>query len=365
MFPFRTYSRPRESLVPNPVAQDAYLVRVIKVLVDLPLELSGDHVVERKARRGVHRASSTRPACGQPIPRAQGGSARRPAASGGLEGVPSVPSGVAAANAALALQKGRAIPAGYVRIEAGTFTMGSDSHETGRIPRDERQHRVTLTRPFFLKTRPVTNAEWAAAFGDHPLHLGDPTHPVGQVTWYDALAYCNWQSAQEGLTPCYDLSACTGAPGKGTFAGPADIAFDRTADGYRLPTEAEWEYAARAGTAGPTYAVGTQRRSELAWFRDNSGYRPHPVGQKTPNAWGLYDMLGNVCEWVWDGYGLLDSEPTKDPVGAAAGSVRRCRGGGFGSYDRGVRTAYRSYENPATHRDDLGFRPARSVPRAP
>ncbi|MFI6478355.1 formylglycine-generating enzyme family protein [Nonomuraea sp. NPDC050663] len=159
--------------------------------------------------------------------------------------------------------------------------------------------------------------------------------PVETVSWHDAVRYCNARSAREYLTPAYRLSP------DGT-----DCAWDTGADGYRLPTEAEWEYACRAGTTGPRYGT----LDEIAWYRANSGERSHPVGGKTPNAWGLHDMLGNVWEWCWDVY---DAE--------VYGSYRVLRGGGWFDEPWSCRASVRRRSHPTLRLDDVGFRVARSA----
>ncbi|PJB46490.1 MAG: hypothetical protein CO108_05810, partial [Deltaproteobacteria bacterium CG_4_9_14_3_um_filter_63_12] len=181
-----------------------------------------------------------------------------------------------------------AIPKGYVRIEPGTFIMGSPSGEHGRW-KDERQHEVTLTRGFFMKATEVTQGEYKALMGNNPSRFKScgENCPVEQVNWREAVDYCQALSRSEGLEECY---------GDGRRLKSLDCA------GYRLPTESEWEYAARAGTTGARYGD----LSEIGWC---NGSRTHAVGQKKANAWGLYDMIGNVDEWTGDWYGSYPSGP--------------------------------------------------------
>jgi formylglycine-generating enzyme required for sulfatase activity len=230
----------------------------------------------------------------------------------------------------------------WVRIEPGTFTMGSPGSEEGHQS-DETQHQVTITRGFWLKTTEVTQGEWTAVMGSKPSKntASGSTCPVEQVSWSDAVAYCNKLSERENLQPCYVGER---------FVGLA-------CTGYRLPTEAEWEYAARAGATGARHGeVGA-----VAWYNENSNSTTHPVGQKQANAWGLYDMLGNVWEWTNDwsaGY----SGAARDPVGPDSGRFRVIRGGGWNSAAVYVRSALRDGRGPGYRDGFIGFRPARSVP---
>lgn len=243
-------------------------------------------------------------------------------------------------------QQGRA-PKGFVKIPAGRFTQGSPSSEYGHDD-NEVQREVTISRAFLLKATEVTQGEWRALMGNNPSHFsacGDDC-PVENVSWFDAVDYLNRLSTQEGFESCYAISGESV-----TFKG-------LSCKGYRLPTEAEWEYAARAGTTGATYGA----LSQTAWYADNSGKKTHAVGQKQANAWGLYDMLGNVWEWTGDWYGNYGSGPATDPVGPATGSFRVARGCSWPYVTRFCRAALRNYGEPAIRNRDVGFRPARSIP---
>jgi formylglycine-generating enzyme required for sulfatase activity len=266
-------------------------------------------------------------------------------------------------------------PAGYVAIPAGEFLMGSPSGEEGRDS-DEKQHRVRITRGFYLKATEVTQGEWEAVMGSNPSSFKScgKTCPVENVSWNDAVTYLNKLSDRERLPRCYDAS--------GTFVG-------LSCKGYRLPTEAEWEYAARAGTTGAVYAgtwdiVGKNNAPALgpiAWYGGNSGVSyggavdcgdwpekqeasskcgTHPVGQKRPNAWGLYDMLGNVWEWTNDWYGDYPGGTVTDPVGEASGVFRVYRGGSWVDLARYARAADRAGYTPDRRGYYLGFRPLRA-----
>jgi formylglycine-generating enzyme required for sulfatase activity len=263
------------------------------------------------------------------------------------------------------------VPQGFVRIEAGVFTMGSPVNEAGR-GNDETRHQVTLTRAFALKATEVTQGEWFAVMGTRPSRFagcGDDC-PVERVSWYAAVAYCNALSLSEGLPRCY-------ADGGGADYDAADANSDTRptwrngldCQGYRLPTEAEWEYAARAGTVEASYngPVGNvdcgfdASLDPIAWYCGNSGDTTHPVGRKRANPWGLYDMLGNVSEWSWDWYAAYPAGAAQDPQGPAAGGSRVVRGGAWYDYARYVRAAYRISNTPDGRISFLGFRAARSL----
>ncbi|MFD5461727.1 formylglycine-generating enzyme family protein [Kitasatospora sp. NPDC127059] len=179
--------------------------------------------------------------------------------------------------------------------------------------------------PFELACCPVTREEYEGAAGDR--------RPAHSVSWLDAVRYCNERSRREGRTPAYEVDG-------------EDVRWDRAADGYRLPTEAEWEHACRAGTDGPRYGP----LDEIAWHRGNSGERPHAVGGLRPNGYGLYDLLGNVWEWCWE---LYDPE--------VYGGYRVLRGGGWFDEHWSCRASVRRRSHPTLRIDDVGFRLARST----
>jgi formylglycine-generating enzyme required for sulfatase activity len=184
-----------------------------------------------------------------------------------------------------------------------------------------------------LAALPVTQAHYLEVTGRRPSAAHGDALPVEGVSWRDAIGFCNALSRREGLAPAYRVR------------GADDVEWDAAADGYRLPTEAEWEHACRAGTTGPRYGP----LDEIAWYRGNSGGRIHDVGGKRPNAWGLYDMLGNVWEWCWD---IYDAE--------VYGSYRVLRGGGWFDEHWSCRASVRRRSHPTFQIDDVGFRVARS-----
>jgi len=232
-----------------------------------------------------------------------------------------------------------------VRIEPGTFLMGAPPEEDGRQG-DETQHRVTLRRPFLLGATEVTQGQWQDLFGANPSRNTSCGRdcPVESVTWFDAIRFCNALSTREHLPRCYTVDG-------------AAVRWDQTCAGYRLPTEAEWEYAARAGTTGPRYG----ELEEIAWYGGNKEGRIHPVGLKVPNAWGLYDLLGNVWEWVFDVAGAYPTGSGFDPSGPAEGPTREFRGGCWSYYEKYCRAAYRQEFVPDKPSEHLGFRVARSL----
>ncbi|MFN3198885.1 MAG: formylglycine-generating enzyme family protein [Bradymonadia bacterium] len=232
-----------------------------------------------------------------------------------------------------------------VRLEPGTFSQGGGD--------DAPSHGVTLTRPFWIMSTEVTQGQYAALVGHNPAFFdqcGD-TCPVDSVNWFDAMRFADLLSASEGLPQCHR---------EGQPAAP-----DCT--GYRLPTEAEWEYAARATSTGDTY--GYVPNVEIAWFRDNSEKRPHPVGQKKANEWQLFDMVGNVAEWTADAYDTYPKGPVTDPFKKEAPAAGRVTRGGHWSTSeigRALSTWKRTAREPVERRYDLGFRLVRSAqPKAP
>ena len=232
-----------------------------------------------------------------------------------------------------------------VEIEAGEFTMGSPPGEMGRGD-GETQHRVQIMRPFLIGVAPVPQSLYEAVVGRNPSHFKEGARPVELISWYDAVAFCNRLSAQEGLAPAYTIT-------------DQSVTWDRSDDGYRLPTEAEWEYAARGGQTH-VYA-GSDQLNDLAWFSGNSGYRTHAVHKKQPNAWGLYDMSGNVWEWVWDWQGEYPAGDVTDPTGPAKGAYRVLRGGSWNDNPRCSRVAARNGCTPGLRSYAAGFRLARSI----
>jgi len=245
-------------------------------------------------------------------------------------------------------------------IQPGTFMMGSPASEAGRAS-DDRQHQVTLPKQYYMGIYPVTvgdfkrfvdkvgyktegerdgkgaygwtGKEWvqdAKITWRNPGFTQTAQDPVVCVSWNDAESYCQWLSEVEGKS-------------------------------YRLPTESEWEYGCRAGSrTAYCFGDGEARLSEYAWYHGNSGSKTHPVGQKAPNAWGLYDMHGNVWEWCSDWYGDYLGGTLTDPTGPSTGSCRVSRGGSWGFEAAVCRSASRGRAGPSSRGSDLGFRLALS-----
>ncbi|MCZ8518283.1 MULTISPECIES: formylglycine-generating enzyme family protein [Paenibacillus] len=208
----------------------------------------------------------------------------------------------------------------------------------GEVPlRDDRIQR-TWTVPvnsFWLAPVPVTRELYCSVMSMTAGTPGEPQVPVTEVSWHEAVSFCNRLSQRSGLQECYLVSQ-----------DGESVAWNRDADGYRLPTEAEWQYACKAGTGGYRYG----ELDEIAWYQENAGGRAHEVGLKRPNAWGLYDMLGNVWEWCWDLYDVQ-----------VYGSYRVFRGGSWAEEARGCGATCRRRSHPTFRIDDLGFRLARSL----
>ena len=254
------------------------------------------------------------------------------------------------------------VPANFVRINGGTFTMGSPSNEPNR-ENDETQHQVTVSS-FYMSRYEVTQREYQEVMGTNPSYFRGDNLPVECVRWYDAVEFCNRRSEREGLTPAYTIDKSRSDPNnRSEFIYDTVrwlITWNRNANGYRLPTEAEWEYACRAGTQTP-YNTGISIRDNTGWYPANSNDTSHPVGQKPANAWGLHDMHGNVLEWCWDWYGNYSSGAQTDPQGAVSGSDRVLRGGSFRNDWQYLRSAARLHYTPFFPDYFVGFRLVRNA----
>ncbi len=216
-------------------------------------------------------------------------------------------------------------------IPAGSFMMGAVPGDGEAEDREKPQHRVEITKLFYMGIYPVTQAQYESMMGENPSEYEGSDRPVETVSWDDAVEFCRRLSASEGVT-------------------------------YRLPAEAEWEYAARASST-TKYYWGDEMDYDYAWYRDNSGGGTHPVGQKIPNAWGLYGMSGNVFEWCADWYGedYYRNSPQRDPRGPSSGAVRVVRGGSWCNLAGAVRSALRVWCSPVARYRVIGFRIVRDV----
>jgi formylglycine-generating enzyme required for sulfatase activity len=259
--------------------------------------------------------------------------------------------------------------------------MGSPAGEEGRMPVNdpETQHQVTLTKGFYIGIYPVTQAQYQTVMGENPSHFKEPVspetsttnRPVEMVSWYDAVVFCNTLSMQEQLNPAYRINGKTDPAEWGDVPTSRDATWDAVqivagSDGYRLPTEAQWEYACRARTESP-FNTGSNITTAQANYNGNFPYYNNPkgvylartttVGSYAPNAWGLYDMHGNVSElcWDWFDYGYVEAEQT-DPEGGLSGATRMGRGGNWDDTGRMSRSAYRGIYIPWERTDKTGFR---------
>lgn len=257
-------------------------------------------------------------------------------------------------------------PAGFVLISGGSFAMGSPDTEAWRSA-DETQHTVTVS-DFYISAYELTQQEYEAVMGTNPSSFIGENLPVDSISWLDAVAYCNARSEQEGLTPAYTIDG-------------DNVTWDRSANGYRLPTEAEWEYACRAGTTTPFNTETSISTDEANYWGDypymiednyfnqqNLETQPGVYRESSlevtsfaPNAWGLYNMHGNVGEWVWDFYGDYPTEESTDPTGPETGTRRVCRGGGWNDFAKNLRSAYRAAAPADSTSASIGMRLVRNA----
>ncbi len=280
---------------------------------------------------------------------------------------------------------GRVLDMDYVLIPAGHCKIGSPDIELGRNI-DEELHRIELTKTYYMQATQVTHAEWEALMQTRPWRFTKAGNdsPVERVTWFDALEYCNRLSELEHLGKVYDLTSIRRRD-DGSIQS-ANVETDMKQPGFRLPSEAEWEYACRAGSSTAIYTGELEVRGafdgpeldSIAWYAGNSGVNygdaydssgwankqfehtkagPHGVGQKRPNELGLYDMIGNVWEWCWDRYRKFPNQSSKEKKRAE----RVFRGGAWNSQVSNCRAAARCKIHPSKRASILGFRPVRSV----
>lgn len=226
-----------------------------------------------------------------------------------------------------------------IQVPAGRFMMGSSQEE------DEDEHEVVLTHSFYAGIYEVNQRIWEQ-FQTHQSRFRAPDLPVSGISFFDALLFANFMSSEEGLEECYIITP-QAAEWRHGFA----------CTGYRIPTEAEWEYMARAGEGN----LQEQDINSYAWSKGNSENKPHPVGSKKANAFGLYDTLGNVWEWVWDIYEEYPKTEVIDPIGANKGVFRIRRGGGYSTGSTRVRLADRYALNPINQHSFLGVRLVKTI----
>ena len=255
---------------------------------------------------------------------------------------------------------------GFIRITGGSFLMGSPEDEAWRSD-DETQHSVTVS-DFYMSPYEVTQKEYEDAMGNNPSSFSGDDLPVESVSWLDAVSYCNVRSQQEGLTSVYVIDG-------------QNVSWDRSADGYRLPTEAEWEYACRAGTTTPFYMENSPSAEEANYYghypygiedyyfsQGNLEVKPGEYRETTvavesfsANPYGLYNMHGNVAEWTWDIYGAYPDGKQIDPIGADSGTRRVYRGGGWNDFAKNMRSAYRAMMDQDKGSFNIGIRLVRNA----
>jgi formylglycine-generating enzyme required for sulfatase activity len=216
-------------------------------------------------------------------------------------------------------------------VKSGTFMMGSPVNEVGRW-KNEIHHQVTLTKGFYLGKYEVTQAQWGRVMGNNPSTFGGADRPVERVSWNDAVEFCKKLTEME----------------KNAGRVPQGMS-------YQLPTEAQWEYACRAGTT-TKYSWGDDINPKLANYTDSGLKKAMAVGSYRPNPWGFYDMHGNVWEWCADWFGEYPTSSVTDPIGVASGSLRVLRGGSCHNDGTHLRSAKRSYDTPSDRFYDSGFR---------
>jgi formylglycine-generating enzyme required for sulfatase activity len=278
-------------------------------------------------------------------------------------GLPSVSAGITTAGSSIS-------PTGIVMVPVlgGSFQMGKELGTTGSGDVTP-VHTVTLTG-FSMSKYPVTQAQYQAVMGSNPSNFSSNpesgetqgNRPVEKVSWYDAIVFCNKLSIAEDLSPAYSINNSTDPAVWGNVPTSDNSTWNSAvivsgSTGYRLPTEAQWEYAVKGGITQEnlTYA-GSNTTGDVAWYSGNSGSKTHEVGKKAPNALGLYDMSGNVCDWCWDWYGNYSNGAQTDPGGASSGANRIVRGGGWNSSAANVRSVYRNYGPPSYRSESIGFR---------
>jgi formylglycine-generating enzyme len=242
------------------------------------------------------------------------------------------------------------MPDYMVRVGGTIFRMG-DAIGDGYI--NERPMHAATVSTFYISRHEVTQKEWKDVMGtspshfsidDYPIELRWNDLPVEQVSWLQAVQYCNKLSELKGFQPCYTISGDS-------------VSCDFTRNGFRLPTETEWEYAAKGGGLATGYKyAGSNLISDIGWYRVNAKGATYPEEQKKPNELGLFDMTGNVFEWCWDWYGPYGSSAVSDPHGPASGTVRVMRGGAWGSEERECRVTYRAWSAPNDWGTNIGFR---------
>ena len=246
-----------------------------------------------------------------------------------------------------------------IKVEGGFFSMGSNDEYRGK---DELPIHIVKIEDFYISKYEVTQGEYKVIMKKTPSY-GDygigSNYPVNNVNWYNAVEYCNALSKKEGLTPCYTIDKNSNDSNNKSIYDDLKwlVVCDFSANGYRLPTEAEWEYASKGGAKSNNYIYsGSNDIDKVAWNDNNSEGSCHSVGTKASNELGLYDMSGNVWEWCWDWYDEYSSEAVSDPQGVSSQSSRVKRGGYWDNHRNYCRMANRSKSTPSNQSNGIGFR---------
>ncbi len=239
-----------------------------------------------------------------------------------------------------------------VRIEPGTYTRGDDVDDKAQP-----KHLVTITRAFWIGKYEVLGEEYNKVMGASKFVFESVRHPLDSINWYDAVKFCNKLSEYEGLSPVYTIDG-------------ENVSWNQNAEGYRLPTEAEWEMACRAGTSTSLYNGEMPRidfspqshplLDEIAWYGEPTG-KAHQVGLKEPNEFGLYDMIGNEAEWCWDWTSSYSADSQVDPIGPATGRKKIVKGGAFSAVPNIARCGTRYFLNPIGASNGTSLRVARNA----
>ena len=237
-----------------------------------------------------------------------------------------------------------------IYIPSGWFVMGALPNDGAARDSEKPCHKVKISRNFWLGKYPVTQALYQSVMGSNPSRFKGENLPVEKVSWCDAVLFCNKLSEKEGLTSAYDFPSSF----QNDSAWANQVKFRPKSNGYRLPTEAEWEYACRGGEEH-RYS-GSNTLDEVGWHSGNSGRKTHPVGQKKANGFGLYDMSGNIWEWIWDRNGKYEGSSKTDPVGGVTSSSRVDRGGSWNRNAIVARASNRNFNHPSRRSSYIGFR---------
>ena len=249
------------------------------------------------------------------------------------------------------VQAADTIDPSLIKVQSGSFLMGALDSDNHALDVEQPQHQVTITTGFMIGQYPCTQEVYESVMGANPSVFVGATRPVECVSWCDAIVFCNALSKKEGLEPAYSVPEVFENEDEWT----QKVTWNKNANGYRLPTEAEWEYCARGGESH-LYA-GSDNLDEVAWHDGNSGDETHPVGQKKANGFGLYDMSGNVWEWTWDTWKREYGEASTNPDFVDSSADKRVFRGGSWNFDaEHARASFRLRFYPSFRLNFVGFR---------